>query len=106
MRRLKELRTDKGLTQKQLAEKLILSKNIICEYEKGRSEPNIDTLIKLADLFDCSIDYLVGRTDDFGVVNVGHSLGKDEIDLLENFRALSPKAKEYLSSSAIFLRSY
>ena len=35
----------------------------IYTYEKGRSEPNIDGLIALADFFDVSIDYLVGRTD-------------------------------------------
>ena len=106
MKRLKELRTDIGFTQKQLADRLVLSKNVICEYEKGRSEPNIDTLIKLADTFGCSIDYLVGRSDDFGVVNSRQYVSKDEASLLDSFRVLSPEAKNFLSSTAEFLETY
>lgn len=57
--KLRELRTKKKLTQKELSEKLGLSKNAVCEYEKGRSEPSIETLIKLSRIFEVSLDYLV-----------------------------------------------
>lgn len=55
---LKELRIDRNLTQKQLSEMLDLSKNTVCEYEKGRAEPSIETLLKLSGIFGVSVDYL------------------------------------------------
>ena len=61
--RLRDLRTEKGVTQKQLGELLIVKNFSIYTYEKGRSEPNIDGLIALADFFEVSVDYLVGHTD-------------------------------------------
>ena len=61
--RLRSLRTERDVTQKDLGELLGVKNFTIYTYEKGRSEPNIDGLIALADFFDVSIDYLVGRTD-------------------------------------------
>ncbi|MCI9679106.1 MAG: helix-turn-helix transcriptional regulator [Oscillospiraceae bacterium] len=61
--RLRSLRTERDVTQKDLGELLGVKNFSIYTYEKGRSEPNIDGLIALADFFDVSIDYLVGRTD-------------------------------------------
>ena len=103
--RLKELRTEKNLTQKQLAEMLVMSKNSICEYEKGRSEPNIEALIKLAKIFVCSIDYLVGRTDEFGNVKYDFPIETEELFLLSTFRQLPKEMKNFLLSSTEFLRS-
>ena len=61
--RLAELRKAKNLTQKQLAQALNLSETGIQNYENSRRKPAYDVLIALADFFDVSIDYLVGRTD-------------------------------------------
>lgn len=61
--RIRELRTAGNYTQEDLGEILGVKKYSIYTYEKGRSEPTIDGLIALADFFDVSIDYLVGRTD-------------------------------------------
>lgn len=61
--RLKECRKIKHTTQKTLAELLEISERAFQHYESGTREPNIDKLISLADYFDVSIDYLVGRTD-------------------------------------------
>ena len=61
--RIRELRTAGNFTQKDLDELLGVKNFSIYTYEKGRSEPTIDGLIALADFFDVSIDYLVGRTD-------------------------------------------
>ncbi len=60
--RIKELRLEKGLTQKEVAERLKVTHAAIGNYENGKREPQIDDLILLADFFDVSIDYLVGRT--------------------------------------------
>lgn len=62
--RLVILRKSKNLTQKQLAASLKMSELAIQHYESQRRKPAFDVLIALADFFDCSIDYLVGRSDD------------------------------------------
>lgn len=59
--RLLELRKENGLTQTEVAKKLFLSQNGYASYESGRTEPNIETLCKLADYYNVSLDYLVGR---------------------------------------------
>ncbi|MCH5303648.1 MAG: helix-turn-helix transcriptional regulator [Ruminococcus sp.] len=61
--RLKELRTQKHLSQTRLALDLNMNQNTICRYETGVREADYKTLIILADYFDVSIDYLLGRTD-------------------------------------------
>ncbi|MBR1867321.1 MAG: helix-turn-helix transcriptional regulator [Clostridia bacterium] len=101
--KLKDLRNEKKLTQKELASMLILSKNSICEYEKGRSEPNIETLIKLADILECSIDYLVGRSDDFGLINSETDFDNDEKFLISTYRNLPIDSKKYFLTTAKFL---
>lgn len=61
--RLKELRENKGITQKQLSEETGMSFQSISFYEHGEREPGVKALISLADYFNVSIDYLVGRSD-------------------------------------------
>ncbi len=62
--RLKELRKEQGLTQKQLAEKLFLDTSTVTKWETGQSEPKLETLVALAKFFNCSLDFLVGIKDD------------------------------------------
>lgn len=61
--RLKELRTSRNLTQKQVYEAVGMSAIGYQRYEYGDREPAYQKLIALADYFGVSIDYLVGRTD-------------------------------------------
>ena len=61
--RLKELRKEKGITQLQLALALNMSQNTISRYETGERQAGYDELIRIADYFNVSIDYLLGRTD-------------------------------------------
>lgn len=61
--RLKELRTESNLSQKNLALKLGIGKSIISGWELGQNEPTLSKLIAIADFFDVSIDYLAGRKD-------------------------------------------
>ena len=58
---LKELRKNDGQTQKDIAEMLNITQQTYCGYELETSEPNLKTLIKLADYYGVSLDYLVGR---------------------------------------------
>ena len=62
-KRLAECRRAKKMTQKQLGEFLGITERGVRRYEGGDREPKIDALVKLADFFGVSIDYLVGRTD-------------------------------------------
>ncbi|KGJ49727.1 hypothetical protein KD33_07195 [Clostridium sp. NCR] len=61
--RLKQLRESEGLKQIELAEKLNLTSAALSQYEKGVREPNSEMLKKIADYFDVSIDFLLGRID-------------------------------------------
>ena len=61
--RLKELRKKKGISQLRLATDLNTTQNTISRYETGEREPGIGELIKIADYFNVSVDYLIGRTE-------------------------------------------
>ncbi|MBR2013580.1 MAG: helix-turn-helix transcriptional regulator [Clostridia bacterium] len=61
--RLKELRTAKGISQLKLAMDLNMNQNTISRYETGEREPGINELIRIADYFNVSVDYLIGRSD-------------------------------------------
>ncbi len=61
--RLREVRAKSGKTQKQTAEMLGMKLRSYQFYEEGKAEPSIAKLIALADFFDVTLDYLMGRTD-------------------------------------------
>ena len=61
--KLKELRKSRHISQVKLAIDLNTSQNTVSRYETGEREPGVAELIKIADYFDVSIDYLLERTD-------------------------------------------
>ncbi len=61
--RIKELRESRGLSQEALGKIIGVKRYSIYTYEKGRNYPDIPRLIALADYFDVTTDYLLGRTD-------------------------------------------
>ena len=61
--RLKEVRKMKGISQLKLAMDLNMNQNTISRYETGEREPGIQELIKIADYFNVSVDFLLERTD-------------------------------------------
>ena len=63
MKRLKELRLEKKLYQKDVASAIGIDRTTYVKYELGQSEPNHEILQRIADFFDVSIDYLMCRTD-------------------------------------------
>ena len=87
--RLKFLREKKGLTQKEVATKLGLEPAAVSKYELDMREPNIEAIKKLANLFNVSIDYLLGRTPDVFVNEADRevldfSLIKDKYNFFKN----------------------
>ena len=61
--RLKELREEMGLTQKQLSEKLQMNSVTYLHYEKGQREPPLSVLADMSKFFGVSVDFLLGLTD-------------------------------------------
>lgn len=62
-KRLKELRLEKKLTQVQLAEMLLIRQQSYIRYEYGTGEPDLETLVRLARIFNVSVDFLLGLSD-------------------------------------------
>lgn len=97
MLRIKELRIENGLTQKEFAEKIESTSKSVWAYENNVAVPPLDVLNRMADFFQCSIDYLTGRSDDFGNVTVYEQTGdlarlsSDEQKIIDVVRKKSPK---------------
>lgn len=60
-RAIKRLRNDAGLTQVELAERIGISQGSLSAYESGKDIPSVNTLIRMADVFNCTLDELVER---------------------------------------------
>lgn len=92
MNRIRYLREEAELTQEVLAKKIGVSRQVLGNYEKEINYPSPDLLCKFADFFGCSIDYLIGRSDDLGVITFSNeqkpALKKDEQNVLDAYRAL------------------
>lgn len=61
--RIKELREDNNLTQREVAEYLHIKQNTYCQYENGQRQLPLECLISLAKLYKTSTDYILGLTD-------------------------------------------
>ena len=64
LKRLKDLREDSDLTQEELATKLNLTQRAYSHYENGNRDIPLEVLIKVADIFDVTVDYLLERTNE------------------------------------------
>ena len=78
--KLRSLRTEKKLTQKQVADRIGLAISAVSSYESGSRYPSYDALIKLARIFHVSTDYLLGITDKRNIDVTG--LSDDEIEVV------------------------
>ena len=110
---LRFLRRKAGLTQAELAKKLHIKQYNISDYEIGRIEPNINTLINFAEVFNVSIDFLVGRkskTDDKTDIenNVDNYINQMQIDkhliaINDSIKDLDDDKKKKVSDSVKFI---
>lgn len=91
--RLKELREERGLTQKELGKMIGGQQANIYNYEVGRTEPSIDILKQFADIFGVSVGYLVGAEDESGRP-VPSDLPQKDLDLLKAFHKLDAFEQE------------
>ncbi len=85
---LKRLREEKGLNMRQVALELEMPYTTYVGYEKGEREPGSEALIKLANFYECSIDYLIGCTDKKNIItNVVYDTKKDSPDEWESLKS-------------------
>lgn len=63
MKNLRDIRTKRNLTQQAVADYLGCSSVVYSRYETEKREPSLDTILKMADLFDVTVDYLLGRRE-------------------------------------------
>ncbi|MCM1546437.1 MAG: helix-turn-helix transcriptional regulator [Clostridiales bacterium] len=94
MIRLLELRTEKELSQRKMAQILNISQGTYNNWENANTQPSIEQLIQLAKFFEVSVDYLVGNTDATGTLISEKRLSDDEQNVLRLYNALAKNEKE------------
>lgn len=99
--RLKELRKSNNLTLKNLSEELGFSAQVLSRYELEQTQPDFNSLIKIARFFDVTVDYLIGASDFKIPFNstLADQLSSEEWQLVEDYRKLSPALKEMLQDT-------
>lgn len=100
--RLKDLREQRALSQKALADKLDVNKQTISQYERGVRKPDLEMLSLLCDFFNVSSDYMLGKTDvtprflnsaELSLLDSG-PLSNDEINIIMAYRKASEGRKD------------
>ncbi|MBD1373781.1 helix-turn-helix domain-containing protein [Hazenella sp. IB182357] len=84
--RLRELREEKGWEQRELKDIIGVSQSTLSEYENGKKVPRPDKLKKITEIFDVSVDYMLGKTDEKKPINNNK---KQELDL-EKIMKMNP----------------
>ncbi len=93
-----DLLAENNLNRKQFAEKCEIPYTTVIGWTNLNRLPDYTALIKIADFFHCSIDYLVGRQSDFCENGALMEVSKTEQDLLNNFRSLDVENKNLIST--------
>lgn len=93
LNRIRELREESKMTQIRLSMELEVTQETVSAYELGKHYPGVNTLIKLAVLFNASIDYILGRSN-IKKAEAETILTRDEVSLVSMYRKLNPLQKE------------
>ena len=97
MKNLKALRTELGISQQKLADEFNISQQSIYKYEHSLAEPDINTLMQIADYFNTTVDYIIGH-DTSNVVNTESTLSRQELRHLVLYRKLANVQKTKLDA--------
>ena len=101
MKMLRIARKTKGLTMKELGERVGVSESAISQYETGKREADFETLLKIGEVLDCSIDYLLrGEQEKKPASKNRDELSDIERSLIELFRELNEEGQEQLVDTA------
>ena len=82
-RRIKQLREEKGVRQEDIGNLFSVSKSAVSQWENDIRTPDMDIIIKLADFFDVSTDYLLGRTNDPSLSDTQHVNDDEALEYLD-----------------------
>lgn len=102
--RLKQIRKENQRTLKELAKAVGVVESTFSQYENGKRKPDFDTLVKIADYYNCSVDYLLGRVDrpELVIKKLPSECGDGEYAIPKNAPELTTKEimqlKEFLTS--------
>lgn len=98
MENLKKLRKQHHLSQQKLADILHISQQSVYKYENDITSPDLETLIRMADYFNTSIDYLIGHTDITHKIEPvsEEMLNSDEMSMIKAYRKLSSRQREII----------
>lgn len=104
-KQLKFLRESKQKSQQEVCQALNIEQSTLANYENGRRIPRIEILIKIAEYYQCSIDYLLGLNNsteqpDLNTKSKNHQLSSDEELLLQAFNQCNEECKQYLIAKA------
>ncbi len=91
--RIKELREEKKMTQVRLSIELEVTQETVSAYEIEKHYPSVKSLLKMASLFDSSLDYILGLSD-IRLLSRSDALPNNEIEVLSLFRCLNDSQKE------------
>lgn len=97
MMRIKSLRLEHNMSQRDLAKALNCSQKAIDCWEKETSVPSANFIVAIANLFECTTDYVLGRENDYGQININSDLDNEERNLLFAFSKLETTEKEELN---------
>ena len=102
MENLKVLRKQHNLSQQKLADILHISQQSVYKYENDITSPDLETLIKMADFFNTSVDYIIGHTEISHKIEpvTDSMLNQDELLLLSSYRQLSPTQQKLIREIA------
>ena len=104
--RIKTLRSQSHMTQRELAQKIGLTPKMISFYEKSERIPPADIIIKFVDIFNVSADYLLGLSNspDAKEVIHGEQLSTEEKEIVDAYRAMNTDGKRILLGKALDLK--
>lgn len=91
--RFQDLKKENNLTQTAIATKLNTTQQTIGRWLKGENEPDIENIISLANLFGCTVDYLLGREEEDGRILVQSELSAEELKLVNGYNNLNHFAR-------------
>lgn len=104
METLKKIRNKKGLTQAEVAAKLGITYQAYAHYETGRRQPDPEMLLKMANLFGVSTDYLLGR-DETPTLTIPKTLTDTQIAFTEGIKDLDEEELQQIADFVDFLKN-
>ena len=98
LKNIKLLREERGISQQKLADAIGMSQSSINGYENSNIEPDIATLMRMADFFETSIDYITGHTHIRRVIEEveGYALNEREATIMDGYRKLPETSRKII----------